>query len=89
MRSIYTLEIVEEILFRVCEIRVRKRGRESVEVEGRIHAESVVGDGQSGKNCRSAGAQPDRCAMLPILIVKFHPRVTLCWPGLRFRSICR
>jgi len=32
-----TFEVVEEILFRVCEIRVWERACESVEVEGRIH----------------------------------------------------
>ena len=46
--KIATFEIIEEILFRVGETRVGKRGRESVEVEGRIHV-SVVGGGQGGK----------------------------------------
>ena len=33
----HTFEIVEEILFRFCEIGVWKRGCESVEVDGRVH----------------------------------------------------
>ena len=32
-----TFEVVEEILFRVCEVRVWKRVCERVEVEGGIH----------------------------------------------------
>ena len=47
-----TFEVVEEILFRVCEIRVWKRVCERVEVEGGIH----VGRWWSGSKKRSVAS---------------------------------
>jgi len=50
-----TFEVVEEILFRVGEVRVRKRVCERVEVEGGIH----VGRWWSGWKKRSVASKCD------------------------------
>lgn len=56
--NIDTFEVVEEILFCVCETRVWERACESVEVEGRIHVSHCRQSWSKWKRCRSV--QSDR-----------------------------